>query len=433
MLKNILKIAAITRRGALLLAAVFAVSASPARLAWAEEGEIKIGFVVFLSGAAAGPFGIPSRNAAEVLVEGINAGALPPPYDSPGIGGRKIVPIYVDENSKQKVPDFQKLARKDRVEAVIGYTSSGSCKAVAPVAEELKVFTILFDCGTPQIFEDIVVSPKWLFRTTAHSAADSVGAARYLTDVKKQVSSVAGINQNYAWGQDSWREFSTALKVLHPDVEIKAEQFPKIFAGEYGAEISALLAARPQVIHSSFWGSDMEALVLQGAARGLFQRSDIVLTTGETAMYRLAAQIPDGVIIGARGPNGVLAPDNALNRWFRKAYFDRYGAWPIFGSYDMAQAVLGLKHAFDKAGKNSSAEQAAMALKLAEFETPGGLVRMRLGKGHQAVQDTAYGVYRYDRASGQPTLENIRRYKAECVMPPEGVKTLDWIKSGMSC
>ena len=37
---------------------------------------------------------------------------------------------------------------------VIGYISSGDCLGIAPVAEELKKLTVLFDCGTPRIFED---------------------------------------------------------------------------------------------------------------------------------------------------------------------------------------------------------------------------------------------------------------------------------------
>ncbi len=37
----------------------------------------RIGVVTFLSGAAAGPFGVPARNGAEVLVEALNAGKGP--------------------------------------------------------------------------------------------------------------------------------------------------------------------------------------------------------------------------------------------------------------------------------------------------------------------------------------------------------------------
>ncbi|MGC1402144.1 MAG: hypothetical protein WA974_04370, partial [Thermodesulfobacteriota bacterium] len=47
--------------------------AIPLTLGWsfsavaAEEKPIKIGVVTFLSGGAAGPFGVPARNGAEVL------------------------------------------------------------------------------------------------------------------------------------------------------------------------------------------------------------------------------------------------------------------------------------------------------------------------------------------------------------------------------
>ena len=62
------------------------------------------------------------------------------------------------------------------------------------------------------------------------------------------------------------------------------------------------------MVHSSFWGGDLEALILQGAPRNLFKNATVILTAGETATHRQAGQLPDGTIIGARGPNGVLRP-----------------------------------------------------------------------------------------------------------------------------
>ena len=55
----------------------------------------------------------------------------------------------------------------------------------------------------------------------------------------------------------------------------------------------------------------------------------MLLTTGEKLIYP-APQIavPDGTIIGARGPHSVFAPDNELNRWFRSTYEKRYGTAP---------------------------------------------------------------------------------------------------------
>ena len=52
----------------------------------------------------------------------------------------------------------------------------------------------------------------------------------------KDVSVYSGINQNYAWGQDSWRDFNLAMKVLAPKATADKVLFPKLFAGEFGAE-----------------------------------------------------------------------------------------------------------------------------------------------------------------------------------------------------
>ncbi len=398
-------------------------------LSYAAADEVKVGFVTFLSGGAAGPFGIPARNAAELMIESINAGKVPAPYNSAGLAGAKINPIFIDENSKQKVADYKKLVQKDGADIVVGYISSGSCKAIAPVAEEEKKLTVFFDCGTPQIFEDINTKPEYLFRTAAHATMDNVAAAKYVLSIKKDASSIAGINQNYAWGQDSWRDFSASMKKLKGGVKVSTEQFPKIYAGQYGSEISALLTKKPSIVHSSFWGGDMEALLIQGSGRGLFSRSQVILTTGETAMQRLGPQMPNGTIIGARGPNGPLAPDNELNDWFRKAYFDRFGSYPTYPSYHMVQAILGVKAAADKAASTEQ-NKIKSALKGLDFTTPSGNVSMALSGGHQAITETAYGTYKYNKDTGKGTLVNIKRYAASCVNPPANMKSLDWIESG---
>jgi len=395
----------------------------------AQDKSVKIGFVTFLSGGAAGPFGVPARNAAELMIQSINAGNVPAPYNTAGIGGASIAPVFVDENSKQKNADYIKLVEKDDVDMVIGYISSGSCKAIAPEAEKAKKLTILFDCGTPQIFEDIVKNPKYTFRTGGHATMDNVAAARYLSQTGAKANSIAGINQNYAFGQDSWRDFSASIAQINSGSKVVAEQFPKIYAGQYGSEVSALLTSKPDVVHSSFWGGDMEAFIIQGSARGVFERSKVILTTGETAMHRLGAKMPNGTIIGARGPHGDLAPESALNSWFRKAYFDRFGTLPTYPSYKMAQALLGVKTAADKAG---SVEQDAVigALKGLEWEGPSGKVTMALANGHQAIQDTAYGTYKYDKDAGKAMLVDVVRFKAECVNPPAGMNSIDWINGG---
>ena len=61
------------------IAAAVVAALVPA-FAGAQDAPIKVGVVSFLSGAAAGPFGVPARNAAEIVLEMLNGGKLPAPY-----------------------------------------------------------------------------------------------------------------------------------------------------------------------------------------------------------------------------------------------------------------------------------------------------------------------------------------------------------------
>jgi len=397
---------------------------------------IKLGIVSFLSGPAASPFGVPGRNGAEIVIEALNAGTAPAPYSTVGLGGTKIEAKYVDEagSTAQVVTEFRNLVQRDQVDAVVGYISSGSCLAVTPVADELKALTVYFDCGTPRIFEE--KPRKYVFRAAPHATMDNTGAARYLLATKKDITLYSGINQNYAWGQDSWRDFVSTMGVLAPKAKVDKELFPKLFAGEFGAEISTLLTSKSQALHSSFWDGDLEGFIYQSEARGLSKRMPLIGTTAEASIWRLRDKMPDGTIIGGRGPNGPLAPKSALNDWFHKIYFERYGTPPTYPSYQMALSILGLKVAWEKAQKEKgggkpSTDDVVTAFEGISYEGPSGPVKLALGNGHQGIQETAYGTYRFNKQKGQPEVVDVMRFAAECVNPPPGVTADDWIKDGM--
>jgi branched-chain amino acid transport system substrate-binding protein len=397
----------------------------------AQDKPIRIGLVTFLSGPAAGPFGVPAKLAAEAIVESLNAGKAPPPYATRGFGGTPLELVVIDEagGATKQVTELRNLVERQNVDFVIGYISSGDCLAVAPVAEELKKITILFDCGTPRVFED--ASYRYVFRTRPHATMDAVAGALYLLENRPAVKTMGGINQNYAWGQDSWADFTAVMAALKPELTITTSQMPKFGAGQYGPEISALLESNSDVIHSSLWGGDLEAFMLQATPRNLFARSQLILVAGEPYLHRLPGSIPDGTIIGARGPSGVYAQKSALNDWLRQIYKERGETYPNYPAYSVAQAFLGLKTAYEKAKSrgNPGTEEIIKAFEYESFDSPSGKVMMKLGKGHQAVTGTAYGTTR--TVNGAITVGNIKYYPIERVQPPEGVKSVDWIKGGM--
>ena len=183
------------------LAAAVVVPAQAQQPAAPAAAPVKLGIVSFLTGPAASPFGIPGRNGAEIVIEAFNAGKAPPPFDKVGFGGAKVEAKYVDEAGTvaNVVTEYRNLVQRDQVDVVVGYVSSGSCLAVTPVAEELKALTVLYDCGTPRIFEE--KARNYVFRVSPHATMDNVAAARYLLMKKKNVTSYSGINQNYAWGR----------------------------------------------------------------------------------------------------------------------------------------------------------------------------------------------------------------------------------------
>ena len=406
-----------------------------ASVAQAQE-TFKVGIVSFLSGPAAESFGVPAVNGAKVVIDAFNKGSAPAPYNKAGFAGMKIEPVYVDENggATKQVQELRNLYDREKVDAVVGYVGSGDCLAVAPVAEEMKKFLILYDCGTPRIFED--GKYNYVFRTAAHAAMDNVALARYLKARNIKAANINYINQDYAWGHDSRKDFQAAMANLYPGNKTEADLLPKFGAGQYGTEISALLSKTADVTHSSLWGGDLQAFILQGGPRDLFKKSQFVFSAADHVLPGLGDKMPDGVILGARGAYGLMSPKSALNDWWWKLYEDANKVYPVQAPYRMVQALLGLKLAVERAmaangGNKPTPEQLAVALRGSEWNSPAGPIRMALGGGHQAVQDTAIGRTKYDAAKKMVTLQDIQRFGADCVNPPANIKSEEWIKAGM--
>ena len=420
-------------RIAALLSAVAATTLAGAASA---EDTFKLGIVTFLSGPAADSFGIPARNGGQFVIDQLNKAAAPAPYDKVGFGGMKIEPVVIDENggATKQVQELRNLYERDNVDVVLGFISSGDCLAVAPIAEELKKMLVLMDCGTPRIFEE--AKYNYVFRTAAHATMDNVGLIRYMKAKNVKMDTLSAIDQDYAWGQDSKADFLAAAGQLYPNAKLQTDLLPKFGAGQYGTEISALVSTGSDVVYSSLWGGDLQAFILQATPRGLPKRSQLVLSAADHVLPQLGDKMPDGTIIGARGAYGLMSQKSPVNDWFFKGYEAANGIYPVQAAYRISQAILGLKTAVEKAmakngGKKPSTDEMIAAMTGLEWQSPGGLIQMKLAEGHQAIQPIAFSRTKYNPDAKRVDLVDIQYFAAECVNPPAGVKSLEWIKGGM--
>ncbi|ACB40162.1 extracellular ligand-binding receptor [Pyrobaculum neutrophilum V24Sta] len=309
----------------------------------ARPKTFKLAVVAYQSGAAS-VFGVPAVNMAKLLVDRINAGG--------GINGVPVELVVRDEagGPDQMVALYRQLTQQEGVDAYVGLISSADCLAVAPVAEQLgTALTVFFDCATKQLVDKGIMK-KVTFRTATTTAQDNVALVKYLLEVKPDFKTVVGINQDYAYGRDNWADFTALLKRLKPDVQILSELWTPLFTTDYSAQIGKILDLKPDLVYTSFWGPDLANFVQQASARGLFKVTTVAFTRGESMLQDLKGSMPPGQIVQA--PHYFEYPDprlNLLNREIAGEYRRRYGSWPPYPAYHMANAILGVKYAYEAA------------------------------------------------------------------------------------
>jgi branched-chain amino acid transport system substrate-binding protein len=392
-----------------------------------KPAELKIGITTFTSGAAS-VFGVPAKAAAELLIEEMNAAG--------GIGGVKVSATFIDEGvgGDKMLSEYRRLVQEQGVRTMLSAISSGNCNIVAPVAEDLKVLNIMWDCGTEKVLE--AKRYKYVVRTEANATTEMLATLVYLLRTKPDFNTIAVVNQDYAWGRDSWEIFLNALKVLKPNVKVVAEMFPKLGAADFSTEISRLQALKPDVVLNTSWGGDLDTFVRQAGQRGLFtQGSQYVMPLLESSLERLGAAVPDGIIVGGRGEHYWAHPetkDDPKHKDFVAKFRAKTGAYPIYPTYHMAQALVGLKTGFEAAiktngGKWPGPEQVAEAMRKMTFKAYGREIKMR--DDGQGLEDQLLGITKRVPQYPFAIIDKMLMVPADMVTAPVGQMSLDWIKS----
>ena len=391
-----------------------------------KPAELKIGITTFLSGPAA-VFGVPGKVAAEIAIDEINAAG--------GIGGVKIKPIIIDEGigGDKLLSEYRRVVQEEGVKVMLASISSGSCNALAPVAEDLKVLNVMWDCGTEKILEN--KRYKYVVRTQANATSEMVATVLHLLRNKPNFKTLAVVNQDYAWGRDSWEIFINTLRALKPDVQVVAELFPKFGSADFSSEISRLQALNPDVILSTSWGGELDTLIRQASQRGLIRTSTWVLPLAESSLERVGKTLPDGVLVGMRGDHYFLHPeykDEAKHKAFVDKFRAKTGQYPIYSAYHAVAAIQAVSDAYTAAIKSNSGnwpstEQVADAMRSLKFR---GLTRpVTMREDGQGLEDQMLGVTKNTAAFPFAVLEGLTIYPGDMVQNPLGTKSPEWVKT----
>lgn len=173
----------------LALGATLAVSALSAHAA----EPIKIGSILSVTGPAAF-LGDPELKTLQLYVEELNKNG--------GVLGRQLQLIHYDDGSDaNKANGFAKrLIDDDKVDILIGGTTTGATMSVVPLAEKANIPFISL-AGAVVIVEPV---KKWVFKTP-HT--DRMAAEKVFEDMKKRsITKVALLSETSGFGQSGKKE-----------------------------------------------------------------------------------------------------------------------------------------------------------------------------------------------------------------------------------
>jgi branched-chain amino acid transport system substrate-binding protein len=174
-----------------VLAGFLAAAIGPAR---AQEAKaLKIGLLLSLSGPAAA-FGIPERDAVQILVDDINKKG--------GVNGRKIeISIYDDTtNPTEAARGATKLIRDDAVVAIVGASTGSGSLAASPIAAREKV-PMLMPNATISVTAREAAQFPFVFRTMTNDLVNT--KKQFDVAVAGGAKKLAIFYQEDAYGKDS--------------------------------------------------------------------------------------------------------------------------------------------------------------------------------------------------------------------------------------
>jgi branched-chain amino acid transport system substrate-binding protein len=374
-----------------------AESASPA----ADKSPIKIGVLASMTGALES-YGKQTTRGFEMGIDYVTKGTKV-------LDGHPIQIIVEDTETKPDVAvqKATKLLEKDKVDFLVGSSSSGDTLAVLPLAEENKKIMVV----EPAVADSITGESwnKYIFRTARNSSQDAAAGA---AAIAKQGVKIATFAPDSAFGRDGIAAFKEAAVKL--GASIVTEQYPAATGTDFTANIQKIIEAKPDYLFVVWAGANTPWKQIQDMK---VQDKGIKISTGAPDIAALKTMSD---LVGMEGFSVYYntLPKNDVNKWLVEENKKRYNGEPpdLFTPGGMSAAIA-IAEAVKKTGYDLNADKLIKAMEGMSFETPKGTMKFR-AEDHQALQ-TMYAIKLVKKGGvDYPVPELMREMSPDETAPP---------------
>jgi branched-chain amino acid transport system substrate-binding protein len=376
---------------------------------------IKIGALYPMSGRG-GLYGQDSEAAIKIALDEVHAKGLP--------GGRKLEVKVIDDQSKPAyaVTVAKRYITEDHVKFLYGVVSSAVALAVTEVSKEYKTIFVGTDHGATDLTANAF--QKYYFRVNNNTFQSMMAGAMYLKELGAN-KKIAFIGPDYAYGRDQLAELKYAFKKLGVKADFVGEFWPKLYEPDYTSYITAIIAAKPDILVSGFWGGDTVAFIKQAKAYGLFgkmQYAHFDAGGNYEVFSALGAECPEGLILGSKHHNNW--PDTKENKQFVQKFHKATGRYPSYAAEGAYSGILVIAEAIRKVGNADNTDaliKAMEGMKIQLPEDPKGFSSYIDPATHQMVQVQAIGVTEKNGKFPPATfmLGKFKSYPADKLMPDQ--------------
>lgn len=231
--------------------ALIGLPALPGCAGGGNDQEILIGEYSSLTGTAA-TFGTSTDKGAKLVVEEINAAG--------GILGKKIRLIAEDDQSKpeEAATVVTKLITRDRVKAVVGEVASSRSLAAAPICQSNGVPMVTPSSTNPKVTQ----VGDYIFRVCFIDEFQGDVIARFVHNSlnMKKVAILKDVKNEYSVGLAQY--FTKSFTQMGG--QIVAEQAYSEGDNDFKAQLTAIKAAKPEIIFVPGYYNEAALIVKQG-------------------------------------------------------------------------------------------------------------------------------------------------------------------------